>query len=366
MVIPVCRPLLPPADDLLPYLRRIDRARYYTNHGQLHEELGERLALRFGSNGAGVALASSGTAALAGAVLGLAGRARAARPLCICPAYSFAATAVAAIICGYEPFFADIGAESWAMMPDDVARLPQLREAGVVIAVAPYGRQPDVAAWETFSASCGVPVVIDAAACFDVPGHGGFGCAQVPVVISLHATKTLSTAEGGVVLARDAALLERVRSALNFGFHNSRESIGPSINGKLSEYHAAIGLADLDRWAGKRAGFLRAAADYQAAAKDHGIAPRIFADDRHANPYALFLARDADHGTQVERQLHQSGIDTRKWYGHGLHRQPEFDAFGHTALPVTDDLAARLIGLPLAVDLDPSDIRRIVSAIASV
>ena len=42
--IPVLRPLLPRAERLLPYLRRIDETRIYSNHGPLSGELERRLA----------------------------------------------------------------------------------------------------------------------------------------------------------------------------------------------------------------------------------------------------------------------------------------------------------------------------------
>ena len=61
---------------------------------------------------------------------------------------------------------------------------------------------------------------------------------------SLHATKGLATGEGGMVACTNAARIERIGQALNFGFSGSRESRSPSTNGKMSEYHAAVGLAE--------------------------------------------------------------------------------------------------------------------------
>jgi dTDP-4-amino-4,6-dideoxygalactose transaminase len=129
IVVLVCRPWLPPAEALIPYLRRADAARFYTNHGQLAGELTARLAAFYGLEARNAVLASNGTAAITGAILASAGRARADRDLCICPAYTFVATAVAAASCGYQPFLVDVDAETWALSPERLAGLPQLQRA---------------------------------------------------------------------------------------------------------------------------------------------------------------------------------------------------------------------------------------------
>lgn len=364
--IPVCLPLLPGTEALMPYLRRADAARRYTNHGPLSEELGSRLAGHFGIADNQLVLASSGTAAITGALLATAGRARPDKPLCICPAYSFVATAVAAASCGFMPFFADIDAASLAMQPQRLQALPELQQAGAVIAVGAYGQPPDIAAWDRFHRDTGIPVIIDAAACFDALGGFALDGLNIPLAVSFHATKTFSCGEGGAILCADPAVAMRAGRALNFGFFGSRESIGPSINGKLSEYHAAVGLADLDGWLAKRQGFITAAKAYRSAADDAGLGQRIVADTIHANPYALFLATDAEHAARVEEALQAGVADTRKWYGTGLHHQPEFVTCPRGRLDITDDIALRLIGLPMSCDLAPGDIRRIVRTIAAV
>lgn len=365
MLVPVCRPLLPPAQALLPYLQRVDDARYYTNHGALSVELSGRLSQLYGVDSSQLLLASTGTSAIIGALLACAGRPRAGRMLCVCPSFTFVATAVAAVACGYEPFIADIDTETWALNPVTLAQLPEIERVGAVIAVAPCGRTPDLDAWQRFATSTGIPVVVDAAACFDTLDRAQLARSDVPVAVSLHATKTFSTAEGGLILCRDASIIERATRALNFGFYDSRESIGPSINGKMSEYHAAIGLAELDGWQDKRAGFLKTSELYRAAAKAHGVGDRIISDCRNATPYAFHLAGSAGEALKLEETLRRQSIDTRRWYGGGLHRQPAFERCARTDLPYTDDLAARLTGLPFAVDLGAEPISRIAAVAAA-
>src|SRR5262245_17204187 len=102
--VPVMRPKLPNADRLLPYLRRIDSGRLYSNFGPLTVELQNRLALHFGMPPDCVVCASCGTAALMAAILATAGPATRDRPYALVPAFTFAATAAAVELCGYRAY----------------------------------------------------------------------------------------------------------------------------------------------------------------------------------------------------------------------------------------------------------------------
>ena len=94
----------------------------------------------------------------------------------------------------------------------------------------------------------GVPVVVDAAASFGATAAGGHFGKNFPgaVVFSFHATKAFGIGEGGLVYSRDTDLISRIRQAANFGFSETRECVLTGLNGKLSEYAAAIALATLD------------------------------------------------------------------------------------------------------------------------
>ncbi len=364
--IQVCRPLLPPAERLLPWLQRIDATRWYSNYGPLVLELEWRLARQFGQRRPVAVSAASGVAALQGAILAAAGRARPERPLALLPAYTFIGSAAAVVQCGYVPHIVDVDAEGWGLAPERLAAHPLLARAGLVMPVAPYGRAVPVAPWERFAARTGVPVVIDAAAAFAALCESPADTiGRVPVAVSFQATKVFSTGEGGAVVCSDAALLARVRRALNFGFEASRLCTTEGTNGKMSEYAAAVGLAELDGWEGKRASWARVASRYRAAAARRGLAGRfILAPEIGAN-YALLLAEDAAEAERVVVGLAQAAIAHRLWYGLGLHSQPALAEARRDPLPVTEALAPRLIGLPASVDLTEGEIERVVAAVAA-
>src|SRR5580704_1462408 len=169
--VPVMRPQLPLAERLLPYLRRIDQSRTYSNYGPLSRELEQRLAnmlqLPAGGVVTGVVTASSGTTALIGAILASAGRGTPARPLALLPAFTFVATAAAVEQCGYTPYLADIDPDTWMLQPESLANHPELERIGVVVPVAPFGRPVPQHRWQVFARQTGISVVIDGAASFE-------------------------------------------------------------------------------------------------------------------------------------------------------------------------------------------------------
>ena len=364
--VPVLRPQLPRAASLLPYLRRMDANRIYSNFGPLLREFETRLAAELGLAGDCVASAGSGTAAIAGAILAAAGRAVPERPLALMPAYTFVATAVAARECGFDPLLADIDAESWMLDPQALLGHPSLDRVGVVIPVSAYGRPVAQAGWLDFQQRTGIAVVIDGAAsfealCRDPARHIG----SIPVALSLHATKSLGTGEGGCVLARDPEFVARATQAMNFGFRHSRDSASASINGKMSEYHAAVGLAELDGWQGKQSAFAAIVADYRAQAVQAGVERRLFTAPDICSSYVLLRCDDASQSLALQSALRQHNVEFRIWYGAGLHHQTHFANCQRDPLPVTDALAPCLIGLPMAPDLDTRQIARVIRALGA-
>jgi dTDP-4-amino-4,6-dideoxygalactose transaminase len=212
---------------------------------------------------------------LIGSILASAGRGGDDRPLAILPAFTFVATASAVEQCGYRPHVADVQREDWTLAPQALARHPMLHRIGLVVAVSPFGRPVAQAAWAEFRRTTGIPVVIDAAAGFEALGaQPGQLAGDIPVALSFHATKAYATGEGGAVVTTDAQLAARVTRALNFGFYEDRESRGPSTNGKMSEYHAAVGLAGLDEWPSRARAFRAVAEEYVAQLATVGLGGR--------------------------------------------------------------------------------------------
>jgi dTDP-4-amino-4,6-dideoxygalactose transaminase len=352
--VPVCRPLLPSADDVLPYLREIDASRWYSNFGPLAQRFEERLAEHAGAGeAAAVVTACNATAALTATLLALE---IPAGSLCMVPAWTFAASGHAIVQARLVPWFVDVDAGDGALHADAALRFrgEAPGELGAVLAVSHFGSPVSASEWEAFTRATGVPVVIDAAA--------GFDCvrvSRVPTVVSLHATKVLGVGEGAFVACADTALAASVRARINFGFVDSREARAGALNAKLSEYAAAVGLAGLETWPATRAAFERVARSYAEAFRyAGGVECQAGYGTVWISSTAIVRVRRL---AAVEDRLASAGIATRRWWGDGLARHRAFARYPHAALPVTDELAAATLGLPCSADLSSATIQRIAT-----
>ncbi len=335
----------------------------YTNWGPLVVEFSRRLAMQLGAPPEGVVTASSGTAALTGAILATAGRARKDRPLAVLPAFTFVATAFAAEQCGFTPWLADVDADTWLLNPERALDGVRAEQVGLVVPVASFGRPVPQAPWQRFRDLTGISVVIDGAASVEaVASAPALFVGDIPLAISFHATKALPAGEGGCVATTDTGTARRVLRALNFGFFGTRDAASAGTNGKLSEYHAAVGLAALDTWPEIQAKWLDVSRRYTDALAA-SVAGRFIGAPDVAGCYALWLCSEERQSSRLMDCLREDGVEFRMWYGMGVHSHSYFASVHRGPLPVTEDLAPRLIGLPVAVDLSAAELGGVVAAI---
>lgn len=346
-------PDLPRAAELLPYLERIDANRHYSNFGPLARELEARLS-EWISQTSGLAVGavslSTGTAALEVPLAAMKLR-PGARVLM--PSLTFPATALAAMHCGLRPVLADVDPDNWQLTPS----IARAADCDVVMPVATYGVPLDVDAWDRHTAETGRPVLIDAAAALGLQRVGR----TTSVAYSLHATKPFGCGEGGVLASADPDFALAVHQFSNFGFENKR-TVEIGTNAKLSEYAAAVGLAQLARREHLLGERERIWAAYRGALD--GVAGiRFQADPGNHAPAVLCieLERDAE---PVQQRLAALGVETRRWYCPPLHEHPALAKCERAgALEVTDRLAQRLLGLPFHHHLTDTAIGEIAGAL---
>lgn len=352
-MIPILQPKLPSAERLVPYLRKIDSSRIYSNYGPLAVSFEDRLAAHFDLPQGTVTTVANATLGL---TLGLA--AQGARPgtLCAMPAWTFIASAHAATLAGLTPYFVDVDPSTWTIDPDEIADLlPRAPGViGAVMPVLPFGRPIDVAAWDRFRSRTGLPVVIDAAAGFDA-----VTASATPAVVSLHATKVLGVGEGGFIMSTDTSIIREIRARANFGFRGTREAATAAVNAKLSEYHAAVGHAALDEWTETRAEWMALAQIYRRTITESN---RLRFQEGFGHTWitatcVLSLADSA--ATRMEQALAAAGIDTRRWWGEGAHAHPATSAFPRGPLPTAEALARSTIAVPFFRDLQAADVQRV-------
>lgn len=238
---------LPKADDLLPWLRRLDENRWYSNFGQLATEFERKIE---NLTSAADPFPQLGSIHVTTMVTGYHALEVALRLLnvrqggkVLIPAVTFPACPLAAQFTGAEAILGDVDPMTWTLTPEIARRVATTTNLGAVMPVAIYGVPLPIEGWDQFSRDTGIPVIIDAAAAIEtqpIPQHG-------LVAHSLHATKPFGVGEGGLLVGRNQKFITDARIYSNFGTYDRIAAVEGS-NTKMSEYHAAVGLQQAERW----------------------------------------------------------------------------------------------------------------------
>jgi dTDP-4-amino-4,6-dideoxygalactose transaminase len=234
----VTEPFLPPIEDYQAVLNGVWKRNHLTNNGPLVRELEERIPAYLGS----VPMLYLGNGTIA---LQIALKALDITQEVITTPFSYVATASSIVWEGCTPVFADIDPESWNIDPASIEELITDRTEAI-LATHVFGNPCDVHAIKAIAERHGLKVIYDAAHAFGskVDGESVFNFGDISTA-SFHATKLFHTIEGGAIFAKDDELLFKVARMRNFGHDGPERFYGVGINGKNSEFHAAMGIVNL-------------------------------------------------------------------------------------------------------------------------
>ncbi|TMH15457.1 MAG: DegT/DnrJ/EryC1/StrS family aminotransferase [Betaproteobacteria bacterium] len=234
----VTQPFLPPLEEFIPYLEKIWSSKILTNGGPYHQQLEAMLCEHLGVEN--VALFTNGTVALITALQAL----RITGEVITTP-YSFVATSHSLLWNGIKPVFVDIDRDTLNLDPSKIeaAITPQTT---AIMPVHCYGHPCDVSAIEQIADIYNLRVIYDAAHAFGVENDQGSILKHGDLsVLSFHATKVFNTFEGGAIVCPDLKTKVRIDQLKNFGHAGELTVVAPGINGKMSEFNAALGLLQL-------------------------------------------------------------------------------------------------------------------------
>ena len=238
----VTQPYLPPLEEFIPYLQQIWDSRILTNKGPFHQQFEQALAEFLGVPY--LSLFANGTLALVTALQALRIRGEV-----ITTPYSFVATTHALLWNGIKPVFADIDPGTYNLNPAKIeaAITP---DTTAILPVHCYGNPCDTDAIQQIADNYNLKVIYDAAHAFGVETDRGSVLKHGDLsVLSFHATKVFSTFEGGAIVCPDAKTKQHIDHLKNFGFVNETTVVAAGINGKMSEFNAALGLLQLKHMA---------------------------------------------------------------------------------------------------------------------
>jgi dTDP-4-amino-4,6-dideoxygalactose transaminase len=365
--IPFLRPNLVRKEALSPYLAEIEATRVYSNFGPLNTRFEKQVLDQYFNQLGAVTTVSNATIGL---VLALSQSKRPKGKYVLMPSFTFAATPLAAIWGGLEPFFVDISSDDWCMdekiLSEWIVTLGD--QVAAVLPYATFGTNMNLEFYRKLHES-GVPVVVDAAPGFGVfenENHFGKGFPG-SVVFRFPAPKSFGVGEGGLIYSADEELISRIQQAENFGFSTSRETALQGLNGKISEYTAAVALATLDVFDEKIKTRQQIYSWYLEQLNEKFLFEKGWivqkADGIIPHQFMPICCPEGKHNDDIIRSLASQEIEARTYFSPPCHRHSYFSKYPHTSLPVTENISNRILSLPLWEEMTKEEVCTIVAGI---
>lgn len=353
-MIPLNRPFLPPRSEFDSYVSGIWNRNWLTNHGPLVQRFESEVSDYLNVNR--MLFVTNGTTALQIAI-----RALDLKGEIITTPYSYVATTNSIVWQNCKPVFADIDAESYNIDPKKIEKAIT-DKTSAILATHVYGNPCDVEAIEEIAKTYNLKVIYDAAHCFGVKYKESsiFEWGDISIV-SFHATKVFHTVEGGGLFTGDEDLYKKMKYLMNFGHDGPYRFREPGINGKNTEFHAAVGLCNLkyvDECLEKRK---KLAKYYSDRIQQLPVSrPLISAHTRYNYSYYPILFKTLEIREMIAQKLKEKAIETRSYFKPSLQYLPYVDS---TNVPVSTSIADRVLCLPFYFDLTFDDVDRITEVL---
>ena len=365
-MINVTKPFLPPLEEVIPALERIWQSKILTNSGLFEKELESELGKYLGVEH--ISLVCNGTVGLM-----LALKASATTGEVITTPYSFAATSNVLSWCNLDPVFVDIDSETLNIDPREIeaAITPNTK---AILAVHCYGNPCDIDALSIISKKHKVPIIYDACHAFGVIHNGRSLLDNGDYsVVSFHATKIFHTFEGGAVICRSKAGKEKIDKMKNFGFVDETSVITQGINGKMSEFNAAVGLAQiahLPEILNRRKNIDEKYRESLSQIEGIRCLPQ-FANGVRNYPYFPILINNKSKITrdQIVLSMRELGVNVRRYFYPLITELAVYDVYKiktRISCPNSLDASLAVICLPIYPDLSDSELDFIIRSLIKI
>lgn len=358
-MIPVTKAYIPPLEEYNAYLEQIWQAGQLTNNGSICRKLEADVASYLGVQN--LELVTNGTLAIQLAIkaLNLQGQ-------IITTPYSYVATTSSILWEGCEPVFVDIEDQTFCINAD-LIEAAITEETTAILATHVYGYPCDVVKIQQIADKHNLKVIYDAAHAFGVKllgesllQHGD--CST----LSFHATKLFHTGEGGAVICKDADISTRISLMKKFGHIGEDNYLDIGINAKMSELHAAMGLCVLPKVNEIIASRKEISGWYDEQLEGCGLQRPISAVGLEYN-YAYYPVVFSTHKMmmKVRQSLLDNDIGPRRYFYPSLNTLPFLKPFLKVSCPVSEDIALRVLCLPLYVGLSLAEVNGVCDVIRS-
>ena len=287
------------------------------------------------------------------------------------PTNTFFATAAAVVHAGGRPILVDMDAESFSLRPEDVDKMLTSKTAGMIVVHIGGLVSRQMPELVDLAKRKGIWLVEDAAhahgSSLSGTSAGAFGIAGS---FSFYPTKVMTCGEGGMIVTNDARIAEEARIFRDQGKASFTQNahVRMGYNWRLSEPHAIIGLRHLERLPSMIADRQRIAAIYdQSLTQMRNLSTLAVPADGVCNYYKyIAVLRESQDRKQLKAHLRERyGVSLAgEVYETPLHKQPVFGPYAAGSLPVSEDLCARHICLPIFSGMTEDEARQVLLALA--
>ena len=275
--------------------------------------------------------------------------------------FTFIATINSILWEGCTPVFVDIDPETFNIDPKKIEEKITYHTVGIM-PVHVFGNCCDIEAIDEIAKKHNLKVIYDACHAVGVnyKGQSIFNYGDISVT-SFHATKMLNTTEGGGCFTLDKELDEKLRRIRFFGFENHTDIVEDGTNGKMTEVHAAVGLANLKYLDAALADRKKKYALYKdELSKDSSLSFQKINEDCNYSYFPVVFSSE-DACLKAIAKLSEQHIYPRRYF------YPSVNTFSklvpYVSMPVSEDIASRILCLPLYYTLSKGDIHRIIDII---
>ena len=289
------------------------------------------------------------------------------------PAFTYTATAEVPLVLGATPVFVDVDPRTFQIDPVHLSqRIADVRAAGILkpralIGVDLFGQPADWPALSEIATREGLFTLDDLAQSFGGSLHGKMlGTQADATATSFFPSKPLGAyGDGGALFTQSAERAALFRSLRTHGEGTTRyEVLRIGMNGRLDSMQAAVLLSKLTVFPEELEAREKIARYYDSRLGNAVATPVRVPDSTSAWAIYAILLKDGADRDAVQAKLRGDGVPTAIYYPRPLHLQPAYrDAHDGAALPVSEDLATRILALPIHPDLDDVAVERICDAV---
>ncbi|MBX2887731.1 MAG: DegT/DnrJ/EryC1/StrS family aminotransferase [Ferruginibacter sp.] len=347
----VTRPFLPPLEEYTELLKGIWESGILTHGGKLLQRFESELCQKL--NIQDIVVVGNGTIAIQMAI-----KALELKGEIITTPFTWVATVSAIKWEGCTPVFCDINPETLNI---DSAKIESLitNKTVAIMPVHVFGNPCEVEAIHAIAQKHGLKVIYDAAHAIGSTFHEkSLLCYGDISTTSLHATKIINTAEGGACFTTNDELLKKLKRIRFFGHNDNKEIVEDGINGKLTEFQAALGVANMKYYDAVFEDRKRKCLLYKSLLSAHNhLIYQKHIHGEHNYSYFPVIFENEHQVLNVEKALNAQQIFPRRYF------YPTVNTFSkiveYMPTPIAEDISKRILCLPLSFSLQDEDMEEI-------